>query len=66
VRRSIATGAALRERRLRSEQLASEPGVRASTFWVNEKTLAEVLATSPDEFRRWKTFAQAPRAVGDD
>jgi len=51
---------------LRSEQLASEPGVRASTFWVNEKTLAEVLAMSPDEFRRWKTFAQAPRAVGDD
>ena len=67
VKKAIAAiGAALRERGPRNEEPAPEPGVEASVFWGDAKTLGEVLAMSPDEFRRWKTFAQARRAVGDD
>jgi hypothetical protein len=65
VKKTIATGDALR-RALRNEETAPEPGVAASVFSGDSKTLGEVLAMTPDEFQGWKTFAQARRAVGDD
>ncbi len=63
---AITTGAALRERGLRTEEPAPEPVVEAGVFWDDAKTLGEVLAMSPDEFRRWAAFVQARRTVGDD
>ena len=66
MKQAIATGAALRERGLRNEESAPEPGVEAPVFWCDERTLGEVLAMSPDEFQRWATFVQARRTVGDD
>ena len=66
MKKAIATGFGLRERGLRNQDPAPEPGVDASVVWVTAKTLGEVLAMSSDEFQRWKTFALARRAVGDD
>ena len=60
------TGAALREGGLRNEKPAPEPGVEAGVFWGDAKVLGEVLAMSADEFRRWATFVQVRRTVGDD
>ncbi len=60
------TGAALRQRGLRNEESAPEAAVEAGVFWGDAKILGEVLAMSPDEFRRWATFVQARRTVGDD
>ena len=65
MKKTIATGAA-RRRALRNEEPAPEPGVEASVFSDDAKTLGAVLAMTPDEFQRWKTFARARRAVGDD
>ena len=66
VKKAVAIGAALRDRGLRNEEPAPESRDEAGVYWGDAKTLGKVLAMSPDEFRRWTTFAQARRAVGDD
>jgi hypothetical protein len=66
VKPAIATGAALGERGLRNDESAPEPGAETEAFLGDLQTLGEVLAMNPDEFRRWATFVQARRTVGDD
>ena len=64
--KAIAIEAALRHRGLRNEEPAPTPVVEAPVFWCDERTLGKVLAMSPDEFRRWATYVQARRTIGDD
>ena len=66
MKKAITTGAALREAGLRNEVPAPESGVGAGVLSGDANMLGKVLAMSPDEFRRWATFVQARRSVGDD
>ena len=66
VKKTFATSATLSQRGMRNDAPAPEHGVDASVSWGDATTLDEVLVMSPAEFQRWKTFAEARRAIGDD